>query len=296
MNQLKLEWSDVYQLAGGLAKKIVDSNQITRHTVYGIPRGGIHAAQLVHAAAPGEILLTETPEEAEVFVDDIIQTGQTRTRYLAKYKKPFLALVNKPKEKIDDWVSFPWERMKHETAAQENITRILEAIGEKPNREGLLETPARVVKSWSKIYGGYDMNPAKVLKTFTEPSCTEMIILKDIEFYSTCEHHLLPFFGKAHIGYIPKNGKIVGVSKLVRLLEVFARRAQIQERIGQQVTDALMQHLNPIGCGCILEAQHLCMVARGVEKQNSQMVTSSLRGEFLHSPRISQEFMKAVGK
>lgn len=174
------------------------------------------------------------------------------------------------------------------------IRTILISIGEKPDREGLKDTPKRVVGSWNEIYGGYRINPQGILKTFEDGACDEMVVLKDIEFYSTCEHHMQPFFGKAHIGYIP-DGRVVGISKLARLLEVFARRLQIQERIGQQVTQALMDGLKPKAAGCILSAQHFCMTCRGVNKQNSVMVTSSLRGAFIEDPSARAEFLRMAG-
>lgn len=173
------------------------------------------------------------------------------------------------------------------------ITRLLEYIGEDPNREGLKETPARVIKSYDKLFGGYKQKPESIMKTFTEGSCDEMVILKDITFHSTCEHHILPFSGIAHIAYIP-NGKVIGISKLARLLEIFARRLQIQERIGEQVTNALMKHLKPLGAACILEARHSCMSARGVEQQTSTMVTSSLTGVFIEKPEVRAEFMRLI--
>lgn len=177
----------------------------------------------------------------------------------------------------------------------EAITRILSAIGDDPMREGLLQTPQRVIRSWAKLYGGYAQNPADVLKTvFVEGACDEMVILRDIEFYSTCEHHMLPFFGRASIGYIPA-GRVVGVSKLARLLEVYARRLQIQERLTAQVADALVTHLEPKGVMVVLEAQHFCMTSRGVEKQDSLMVTSAIRGVFA-LPEVRAEFMRLIGK
>lgn len=166
-------------------------------------------------------------------------------------------------------------------------------IGEDPNREGLVDTPDRIIRSWGELFGGYKESPETVLTTFTEGACDEMVILTNIEFFSTCEHHMLPFFGKAHIAYIPNN-RVVGVSKLARLLDIFARRLQIQERIGTQVVDALMKHLEPKGAACVIEAQHLCMMMRGVEKQNSCMVTSALRGSFMHEPDTRAEFLRMI--
>lgn len=175
------------------------------------------------------------------------------------------------------------------------LVDIMEYIGEEPDREGLLETPKRIRKSWDKLYGGYKMDPKSLLKTFDKETYSQMVVLKDIEFYSTCEHHMLPFFGKAHIAYIPGK-KVIGVSKLARLLEIYARRMQIQERIGEQVTSFLMKELKAKGAACVLEAQHFCMTSRGVEKQNAKMVTSSLKGAFLKEPETRQEFFSMIGK
>jgi len=159
---------------------------------------------------------------------------------------------------------------------------ILDFIGDDCERQGLKETPDRIIKSYKTLFCGYKRNPAEVFKIFDlEEEYDEMVLLKNVEFYSFCEHHFLPFFGKAHIAYIPEGpDKVVGVSKLARLLEIYSRRLQIQERIGKQITSDLVKYLNPKGAGCILEAQHFCMMARGVEKQNSILVTSSLTGCF----------------
>jgi len=183
----------------------------------------------------------------------------------------------------------------HSLAVQEAFHAFCHIVGENPDREGLRGTPTRVLKSWEKLFGGYSQEAQDVLTTFEADTCDEMVLLKDIEFYSTCEHHLLPFFGKAHIAYIP-NGCIVGISKLARVLEVFSRRLQIQERICQQITMALDTRLFPKGSACVLEAQHFCMTSRGVEKQNSVMVTSSLTGAFKTDERTRSEFLRLIGK
>jgi GTP cyclohydrolase I len=172
---------------------------------------------------------------------------------------------------------------------------MLTYIGEECTREGLKETPLRVKKSYAELYSGYKVNPASVFKVFEDGACNEMVILRDIEFYSMCEHHMLPFFGKAHIAYIP-NGKVIGISKLARLLEVFSRRLQIQERLGQQITEALDFYLQPLGSACVLHATHFCMVARGVNKQNARMTTSSLTGSFKSDAATRQEFMSLAHK
>lgn len=161
-------------------------------------------------------------------------------------------------------------------------------------RHGIHKTPARVARAYGEIFRGYGQDVKDVLTTF-ESTCDEIVVLRDVEFYSTCEHHMLPFFGRAHIGYLP-NGKVLGISKLARILDIFTRRLQIQERIGTQVTEALMEHLGPLGCGVVLEAQHLCMVARGVSKQNSVMVTSSMQGVFQTDASVKAEFLRMIGR
>lgn len=168
------------------------------------------------------------------------------------------------------------------------------SIGEDPERQGLRDTPSRVVKSWSTIFGGYKMDPKEILeRRFASEKYDQMIVLRDIEMFSTCEHHMLPFYGKAHIAYIP-NGHVVGLSKLARLVECFARRLQIQERLTQQIADALNEHCQPRGVAVMIEAQHLCMVARGVQKQNSVMSTSALRGLFKDEQKVREEFLCMV--
>ncbi len=178
----------------------------------------------------------------------------------------------------------------------EAIKKIFEYLGENPEREGLKDSPSRIVKSWERLFGGYLQDPKDILTTFEEDNVipyNQIILLKDIEFYSTCEHHFLPFTGKAHVAYIPEH-KIIGISKLARILEIFARRLQIQERIGNEVSETIMTALGAKGAACIIEAKHFCMTCRGVEKQNSVMVTSSLKGAFLENSKTRQELMSLI--
>ena len=174
------------------------------------------------------------------------------------------------------------------------VSELLQELGEDTQREGLLGTPARVAKSLETLYGGYQMQPEDILTTFDGENYDEMIICKDIDFYSNCEHHMQPFFGKAHIGYIPDK-KIIGLSKLPRILEIFSRRLQNQERLTMQVAQALGDVLNPKGVGVVIEAQHLCMRARGVQKQNATMTTSSFHGLFKKQAKTRSEFLKLIG-
>ena len=292
MTEYKLSWAELAGMAKQIAEVISDTLGNEAPVLYGIPRGGVYAALLVYRAIKGAALITESIEDANVIIDDIVDTGRTKDKYIKAHPNTlFFSLIHK--KSPEQWFSFPWERMQTETGPEENIIRILQYLGEDPKREGLQNTPHRVVSSWGRLFGGYKQDPKSILKTtFIEGACSEMVVLRGIEFYSHCEHHMMPFFGKAHIGYIPK-GRVVGISKLARLLEAYSRRLQIQERIGQQITDTITEVLQPEGCGCVLEAQHFCMTSRGVEKQNSIMVTSSMRGCFME-PGVKNEFLRFI--
>lgn len=177
---------------------------------------------------------------------------------------------------------------------EKSVIEFLKSIGENPEREGLKKTPERFTKAFQFLTQGYKMDPVKVINgAIFEEKYENMILVKDIEIFSLCEHHLLPFFGKIHIAYIP-NGKIVGLSKLARLADVFARRLQVQERLTEQVADTIVETLNPKGVAVVVQAKHLCMVMRGVEKQHSQMVTSAMRGEFLNNTDTRNEFLRLI--
>jgi GTP cyclohydrolase I len=172
------------------------------------------------------------------------------------------------------------------------VRRQLEMLGEDPMRDGLLKTPSRVAKSMAWLTRGYDLDARQVIgDAMFEENHENMVMVRDIEMYSMCEHHMLPFFGKVHVAYIP-NGKIVGLSKLPRVVEVFARRLQVQERLGEQIANALDDVLQPKGVGVVIEAVHLCMMMRGVEKQSSRTITSSLRGQFRDDSKTRSEFLR----
>ena len=261
------------------------------NVVYGVPKGGMIAAGFLKNAKK-----TWRPEEANIILDDIVDSGATRQKYAQKYPDAqFIPLV----EKTDrEWLVFPWEA-DHPTAQegdyiQENVVRMLQFIGEDPTREGLKDTPNRIARAWrDEIFVGYQKDPKEVLTTFQTDGYNQIILLRDIELFSMCEHHMLPFTGVAHIAYIP-NERIIGVSKLARLLDIYARRLQIQERMGEQVTNALMEHLKPQGAACIIEAVHMCMRMRGVSKQRSTMVTSSVKGVFFEDARARSELMELI--
>jgi len=179
-------------------------------------------------------------------------------------------------------------------ATQELYRELLVRIGEDPTRDGLLDTPERMEKSMAFLTRGYAMDVKTVLhEALFEVEYDEMVIVKDVEFFSMCEHHLLPFFGKAHIAYVP-NGKVIGLSKIPRVVDVFARRLQVQERLTTEIADAISEAIDPQGVAVILEAQHLCMMMRGVEKQHSATVTSAMRGVFKTQVQTRNEFLSLV--
>lgn len=180
-------------------------------------------------------------------------------------------------------------------AVEGYVREILKHMGEDPDREGLLKTPYRVARAFEYLTKGYQQDPKEVINDaiFTEEDYSEMIVVKDIDFFSMCEHHILPFFGRANVAYIP-NKRIVGISKVARLVDVYARRLQVQERITTQVANTLMEELNPLGVGVIITAEHLCMRMRGVEKQNSIVTTSATLGAFRSHQETREEFITLV--
>lgn len=282
-NKYYVSWQHVFD-----ALQPIDKPE---NVVYGIPNGGMIASSFLKYAKTTHLI-----EDANIILDDLIDSGATMKIYLDKYpEKQRCVLLNKYKLGINKWVVFPWEvdHPKGEMTVESNVTRILQYLGEDTSRDGLKETPTRVVNSWKELYAGYLQDPKSVFKVFEAEKYDEMVILKNIEMYSTCEHHMLPFSGKAHIAYIP-NGKVIGVSKLARLLDIFARRLQIQEKICDQVSEALQEYLSPLGAACIIECKHMCMSCRGVNKQHSVMVTSSLTGKFRTEPVVRSELMSLI--
>jgi GTP cyclohydrolase I len=284
MKVKELSWKEVFD-------RISSYNFAKGLKVYGVPKGGMILAGFLK-----NVELVTDPDYAELIVDDIRDSGKTEQYYKNLFPTtPVISFFHKS-DFPGQWVIFPWEA-NHPAGVEtvdQNIVRILEYIGEDVHRDGLRDTPRRVIKSYGEIFSGYHRNPKDLFTVFEEPNCDTMVVLKDIEFYSTCEHHMLPFYGKAHVAYIPNNRKIVGISKLARLVDLFARRLQVQERIGNQVTDALMEHLQPLGAACVIEAAHMCMKCRGVGKQNSVMTTSSLTGVFKTDMSVRTEFMNFI--
>lgn len=300
--QLKLTHADVQALAHRTAEAIRQyqqggSNPNAALRAYAVPRGGVPAAYLLQGLVGFHI--TSDPADADIFIDDLIDSGSTCERYCDEYPgKPFFALIDKREgdvAHVGQWVVFPWEVTDEgaDDSGTDVITRLLQLIGEDANREGLLETPARVVKAWRHWCSGYGKDAGKLLKVFEDGAekYDQMVIVKDIPIYSHCEHHLAAIIGTASIAYIP-NGKIVGLSKLSRLADMFARRLQVQERLTDQIADALVEHLQPIGVGVIIKARHLCMESRGVCQQGHHTITTALRGAIKDEAQTRSEFLR----
>lgn len=296
-NERKLSWSDFSELSYDLSKQIHKRGREFRSVngVFGFRTGGLFVAQELgkHLSLP----TVDRLEKNTLVVADRVGEGR-----LPNSGKGLTAALHvktqapvKPKiyiEETDAKIVYPWE--KAATAELESgVVQVLNFLGEDPARQGLLDTPRRVIKSWNHIFSGYRVDPQKVLGTqFDEPGTNGVILCKGIEMYSTCEHHILPFFGQATVGYVPRDGKIVGLSKLARLVEVFARRLQNQERLTRQIAEALQEAINPIAVGVVVDAEHFCMRSRGVQKQNSHMVTYHMLGTFKSSLSARREFFK----
>lgn len=285
-----LSWSDIHDAVEGLADR-------HRHdppaSVYGVPSGGAPVALLVsrHLDVP----IVDTPLPNTLIVDDLVDSGRTASGYTghrfdALYRKPHSPAYYAPDAiEVTDWLAFPWEKDGGDPT--DAVVRLLEHIGEDPTRDGLLDTPRRVVKAWRELTVGYTMDPAEILATTFDVTCDEMITVRRVPFSSLCEHHILPFHGHATVAYIPSpGGRIVGLSKLARLVDCYARRLQVQERLTAQIADAIDEHLQPIGVGVIVTASHTCMSMRGIGKPG-EMVTSKLTGALRNDAAARAEFM-----
>jgi GTP cyclohydrolase I len=293
-----------YQAANALIQKLeLNPSDV----IYGIPRGGIVPALIVAHQCGG--VVTENIASATVIIDDLVDSGATADRYIHKVATRdycrFGALFSKGNHQyitgIDlpesTWLVFPWEMSTEDHSKDDIVVRMLQAIvpADEQDRAGIAETPQRVVKAWDEWFGGYHVDLAEIFKTFEDGAekCDEMVIVRDIPVYSHCEHHLAPFFGVAHIGYVPNN-KIVGLSKLSRLVDAFAHRLQVQERLTNQIADAMDTHLAPLGVGVVIECRHMCMESRGIRRQGSKTITSAMRGALLEKPAARAEFMSLI--
>lgn len=268
--------------------------------VFGIPRGGCVPAAML--AALWKVPVLDAPAAGCLVVDDLIDTGRTAAPYVdagyavdALYRKPHSPPG--PQETREGWIVFPWETA--ETGPEDAVVRLLEWVGEDTERDGLADTPKRVTKALREMTVGYEADVAEILATQfdqEELPYSGIVSLRRVPFHSMCEHHMLPFSGTADVAYIPGDtGRIVGLSKLARLVDAFARRLQVQERMTVQIVEALEEHLQPLGAACVVRAHHSCMALRGVGKDTGGMVTSEIRGAFYDDPRARSELMHLLG-
>lgn len=293
----KITQTMLANLARQSAALISDETGRTEFKVYPIPRGGVPAALALLRFMPKSVLVDD-PSEADLLFDDLIDSGTTFERWTAKYPGvPFHSLIDKRDQYWQGkWIIFPWEGGADPTAGvEDNVARLLQAFDPKPDRGGLVETPARVAKAWKFWTSGYSQDPSEILKVFEDGSenYDEMVTVKDIPIYSHCEHHMAAIFGKATISYIP-DGRIVGLSKLSRLADVFSRRFQVQERLTCQIADSLVEHLKPKGVGVVIRARHMCMESRGVCQQGHHTMTTALRGVIKDDPTARAEFLRGA--
>ena len=279
MKTIELTWEDIISRIDYIKKK----NKITSKTkIFGVPKNGMIVASFFGCRN------VYNPEDADIIVDDIIDSGKTKKKYRKMFpKKKFIVLFEKDKK--GTWINFPYEK-NSESDYKDLVVRLLQVIGEDPNREGLLDTPRRYLDAFKEFLSPPEFN----MTTFAVENTDEMIVQLDIPFYSFCEHHVLPFFGKGYIAYVP-NKKIVGLSKLARTLEMFSRRLQNQERITNQVAQYLQANLKAKGVAVVLKARHMCMEMRGVKTSDTHTVTSKLLGSFKSDERTRAEFLNLIG-
>lgn len=275
MIKTNITWEQIYHRLKEVTK---DFPKDTKY--YGVPRGGQIVAGMTGNAV-------DTIEEADVIIDDIIDSGATLKRYKEECYKPFVALIDKRVELQEEWLVFPWEN--ENGNVEDNVRRLLQYFGEDANREGLQDTPKRFVKFFREFLNPPEWN----CTTFEGEGYDEMIVQTNIPFHSLCEHHIAPFFGTGNIAYIP-NKRIVGLSKLARTLETFSRRLQNQERITTQVAEFLWNELQPKGVAVQITAKHMCMEMRGVKKHDTHTTTTKLLGVFKEDNKARAEFLSAI--
>lgn len=278
------------------ADRIAETWRGKVHSVFGIPTGGVPVALLVAQRLGVPMASEYIMGTGTLIVDDLIDTGATMSAYSgtdltdAAFRKPWSPrkYANDART-IDDWLWFPWEH--DEGDPHDAVTRILQFIGEDPTRDGLLETPKRVCKAMKEMTAGYQLDAGEILSKTFDVDHDDLIVLRGVSYWSLCEHHMLPFQGKVTVGYIPNKGaRVVGLSKMARLVECFSKRLQVQERMTNQIAQAIEDHLDPLGVGVVVTGSHSCMSARGIQKDGT-MVTSCLMGKMKTDAALRAEFL-----
>ena len=300
MEKVKLNWIEIIEDINALVKALPESGYTN---IYCVPKNGMILGHLLASAlkkhskllGAGFALDEGAIGDDTLIFDDLIDSGRTLSRWpnndhAVLYRKPNSPQTKYCVREIAQWIEFPFEE---ERPASDAVVRILQACGEDPNREGLLKTPERFMKMMGEMTNGYNQTAEKLFESVFQSSNDQMVIVKDIDFFSLCEHHMVPFFGKAHIAYLP-SGKVLGLSKFARLVEMYARRLQIQENLTQQIGDAITEYLHPLGCMVVIKAKHLCMAMRGVQKANAKTVTSYISGAFKTNSEAREEALKLL--
>lgn len=300
MEKIKLTWLEIIEDINALVKSLPDN---VYHNIYCVPKNGMILGHLLSTALKkhdkfrgvGFALDEGAINQGTLIFDDLIDSGKTLSKWPSNdhavlYRKPHSPMVTYSVREIDNWIEFPFEE---EQPASDAVVRILQACGEDPTREGLVKTPERFMKMMAEMTAGYGQTSLELFKSqFASPN-DQMVVVKDIDFFSLCEHHMVPFFGKAHIAYIP-DGQVLGLSKFARLVELYARRLQIQENLTNQIGEDIKRELKAKGVMVVIQAKHLCMAMRGVQKANAETVTSFISGAFKTNAEARQEALKLL--
>lgn len=286
--EIRKRITELIKIKNEFVNKLINNNYSSLK-VYGIPRGGTYVA-LILCELYG-FRMADEPEYCDIIVDDIYDSGET-AKYYEQFKKPMFFVYDKRRDNIEKWIKFPWEQ-KPSQEIEYNITRLLEFIGEDPQREGLIDTPKRVIASYKELLMAGKTNELKIT-TFDANGHDQMIVEKNLPLYSFCEHHMIPFFGTCSVGYIP-NERIVGISKIARVVDHFSRSLNTQEYLTDNIANYLFEKLEPKGIGVVITARHLCQEMRGIRRPG-KMITSSLRGLFLKEQKVKEEFINFINK
>jgi GTP cyclohydrolase IA len=290
-----MNFSDIIADSFRLGEMITASDK-SYDRVFGVPAGGILSAYIISTMLKVPLVGKDGIDERTLIVDDLIDSGRTLKDFLQDtavlYRKPHSPKTTYFLKEVEGWVILPHDK---ETGIEEHLIRVLEYIGENPNRQGLIDTPRRMAKMYEEIYRGYKADVPKIttFENGRDGIFYNQMIVDTGYFYSMCEHHSVPFFGKYFFAYIP-NKKIMGLSKVARIIDHFSAKLQVQERLGKEVLDEIEKEVQPLGSALVLKARHLCKEMRGIKKVNGEMTTSVLNGVFLTKSEVRNEFLNLI--